>query len=102
MGKDKERNGGNGGSGNGSSNGRAWYGYVEGHPLTPESYYKITVEPPFGPGSRISAVFTKTDGGPYPPPFTLTLRTQIVNALALGVSQYDESGQQTVAMRPNV
>jgi hypothetical protein len=77
---------------------KAWYGYIQGNPLSPESYYRITVQPEFGPGMRLSAVYAKDNGGVYPDSFSSKLKTHITNALTSGASQFDENEQLVVSM----
>ena len=76
---------------------KAWYGYVDGNPLLPESYYLITVTPEFGPGVRLSAIYAK-GVGIRPEPFSVKLMTHITNALTLGVSQHNKKNELIVSM----
>lgn len=77
---------------------KAWYGYIEGNPLNPESYHKISVTPEFGPGTRLAAVYAKDDGSMRPLDFSLTLKTHITNALVTGTSQFNAENELVVSM----
>lgn len=76
-----------------------YYAYIYGNPLQATSYYKTHIQPEFGYGSRLVAIYAKGNDQ-YPDEFSKKLKHLIADALSSGLSQ--PSGGENVIVFMNV
>jgi len=77
---------------------RHWYAYIQGNPLTAESYYLIDKKPVTSNGKTICAIYAR-GFVEQPEEFSSELKLMIARAIATGQLQTTNSGVPIVLLK---
>lgn len=77
---------------------KSWYAYIHGHPFDTSSYFKTNVQPEFGIGKTIAAIYARGNDT-HPEELSIKLKMLIADALTSGISQPRHPKETIVFMK---